>query len=234
MPTLKATNRRRETGRPSRAIPILAYKNFNVANQPQEPENSTTTLLTRSLREHLAAIQSLLDSKLGDIERAGSLMCAALGTGHKILLCGNGGSAADAQHIAAELVGRYEQQRRAFPAIALTTDTSALTALSNDFGYEEVFARQVRALATAGDLLIAISTSGKSPNVIRAAEQARAIGCRIIGLTGASGEPLSSHCDLSILVPTDRTARVQEAHITIGHLWCEMIDNFCSTNSRLT
>ncbi|MFN2516061.1 MAG: SIS domain-containing protein [Pyrinomonadaceae bacterium] len=206
-----------------------------MENQPQERENSTTTLLTRSLHEHLAAIQSLIDSKLGEIERAGSLMCEALGTGHKILLCGNGGSAADAQHIAAELVGRYEQQRRAFPAIALTTDSSALTALSNDFGYEEVFARQVRALASAGDLLIAISTSGKSPNVIRAAEQARAIGCKIIGLAGGSGEPLASLCDLSIVVPMDRTARVQEAHITIGHLWCEMVDNFCcATNSRLT
>lgn len=140
------------------------------------------------------------------------------------MLCGNGGSAADAQHIAAELVGRYEQPRRAFPAVALTTDTSALTALSNDFGYEDVFARQVQALATAGDLLIAISTSGKSPNVLRAAERARAVGCKIIGLTGVTGEPLASHCDLAIVVPSDRTSRVQEAHITIAHLWCEMVD----------
>ncbi|MFN2493922.1 MAG: SIS domain-containing protein [Pyrinomonadaceae bacterium] len=205
-----------------------------VEDQPRERTNSTPTLLTRSLEEHLAAIQSLLDSKLGEIERAGSLMCETLGTGRKILLCGNGGSAADAQHIAAELVGRYEQQRRAFPAIALTTDTSALTALSNDFGYEEVFARQVRALANPGDLLIAISTSGKSANIIRAAEQARVIGCKIIGLAGGSGEPLASYCDLSIVVPSDRTARVQEAHITIGHLLCEMVDNFCATNSKLT
>jgi D-sedoheptulose 7-phosphate isomerase len=210
----------------------LAYQNFKVENNPRKPGNSTTTLLSHSLQQHLAVIQSLLDSKLGEIERAGSLMCEALGTGHKILLCGNGGSAADAQHIAAELVGRYEQRRRAFPAIALTTDTSALTAVSNDFGFGEVFARQVRALASAGDLLIAISTSGQSPNVVRAAEQARAIGCKIIGLTGASGEPLISYCDLSIVVPMDRTARIQEAHITIGHLWCEMIDNFCATNSK--
>jgi D-sedoheptulose 7-phosphate isomerase len=196
-----------------------------VQNKPRESEKSITNLLVDSLQEHLTAIQSLLDSKLGEIEQAGSLICKTLASGNKVLLCGNGGSAADAQHIAAELVGRYEQQRRAFPAIALTTDTSALTALSNDFGYEEVFARQVQALAGAGDILIAISTSGKSPNIIKAAEQARAIGCKIIGLAGGSGEPLASHCDLSIVVPTDRTSRVQEAHITIGHLWCEMIDS---------
>jgi D-sedoheptulose 7-phosphate isomerase len=152
------------------------------------------------------------------------LICETLAAGKKVLLCGNGGSAADAQHIAAELVGRYEQPRRAFPAIALTTDTSALTALSNDYGYDDVFARQVDALGTAGDILIAISTSGKSPNVIKAAEHARKIGCKTIGLTGVSGEPLASSCDLAIVVPALRTSRVQEAHITIGHLWCEMVD----------
>ena len=183
-----------------------------------------TDLLTRSLEEHLQAIQALLDSRLPEIDAAGSLIWEALKSGNKILLCGNGGSAADAQHIAAELVGRYEQERRAFPAISLTTDTSALTALSNDYGYEGVFARQVEALAAAGDVLIAISTSGKSPNIVKAAEQARALGCRTIALTGCSGEPLAAHCDLAVVVPSDRTSRVQEAHITIGHLWCEMVD----------
>ncbi|MBC8029394.1 MAG: D-sedoheptulose 7-phosphate isomerase [Pyrinomonadaceae bacterium] len=191
---------------------------------PLTTENPITSLLTRSLAEHLAAIQGLLDSKLSEIEQAGQLICDTLSSGNKVLLCGNGGSAADAQHIAAELVGRYEQPRRAFPAIALTTDTSALTALSNDYGYEDVFARQVQALGAAGDVLIAISTSGKSPNVIRAAERARAIGCKTIGLTGVTGEPLASYCDLTIVVPALRTSRVQEAHITIGHLWCEMVD----------
>ncbi len=193
----------------------------NVDNNPKDSEND---LLTRSLREHLEAIQALLDLKLSEIEGAGLLICKTLGAGNKVLLCGNGGSAADAQHIAAELVGRYERERRAFPAIALTTDTSALTALSNDYGYEEVFARQVQGLAVAGDVLIAISTSGKSPNVIKAAEGARVIGCKVIGLTGCSGEPLASHCDIAIVVPSERTSRVQEAHITIGHLWCEMVD----------
>ena len=161
---------------------------------------------------------------MGDIEQTGQLICDSLAAGNKVLLCGNGGSAADAQHIAAELVGRYEQPRRAFPAIALTTDTSALTALSNDYGYEDVFARQVQALAVSGDVLIAISTSGKSPNVLKAADRARELGCKTIGLTGVTGEPLASHCDLAIVVPANRTSRVQEAHITIGHLWCEMVD----------
>ena len=194
--------------------------NSNLPN----PDNSRSGVLTRSLEEHLKTIQALIDSRLGEIEAAASLIWDALKSGNKILLCGNGGSAADAQHIAAELVGRYELERRAFPAISLTTDTSALTAVSNDYGYEEVFARQVKALAVAGDVLIAISTSGKSPSVIKAADQARALGCKTIALTGCSGEPLTSHCDLAVVVPSDRTSRVQEAHITIGHLWCEIVD----------
>jgi D-sedoheptulose 7-phosphate isomerase len=195
-----------------------------VANNSETPGNPTIGLLAQSLEEHLATIKALLDSKLPEIEAAGRLICETLAAGNKILLCGNGGSAADAQHIAAELVGRYERQRRAFPAISLTTDTSAMTALSNDYGFEEVFARQVEALAVAGDLLVAISTSGRSPNIVKAAEKARTMGCKTIALTGCSGEPLSSACDLAVVVPSERTSRVQEAHITIGHLWCEMVD----------
>jgi len=187
-------------------------------------KSAINQLLTTSLREHVQAVQSLLETGLADIERAGQLICSTLTKGNKILTCGNGGSAADAQHIAAELIGRYEQERRSWPAIALTTDTSALTALSNDFGYAEVFARQVAGLAVSGDLLIAISTSGKSPNVIKAAEKAREIGCQVLGLTGETSESLASFCDVCVAVPSKRTARVQEAHITIGHLWCEMVD----------
>jgi D-sedoheptulose 7-phosphate isomerase len=181
--------------------------------------------LTNSLKEHLATIQNLLDSSLPEIERSGRMICEALAGGRKILLCGNGGSAADAQHIAAELVGCYEKQRRSWPAIALTTDTSALTAVSNDLGYQEVFARQVAGLAQAGDVLIAISTSGKSQNVLRAVEQARELGCKTIALTGATADPLGSLCDVGVAVPSRRTSRVQEGHITIGHLWCEMVDH---------
>jgi D-sedoheptulose 7-phosphate isomerase len=195
------------------------------SNSPKsETLTAARTRLARSLQEHLAAIQALLDSNLADIERAGELICQTLQSGHKVLLCGNGGSAADAQHIAAELVGCYEKQRRAWPAIALTTDTSALTAISNDNGYGEVFARQVRAHANRDDLLIAISTSGRSPSVIRAAEEAKALHCWTIAMTGAAGGPLATLCDLALRIPSDRTARVQEAHITIGHLWCEMVD----------
>jgi D-sedoheptulose 7-phosphate isomerase len=181
--------------------------------------------LANSLQEHLQTIQKLLDAALPDIERSGQMICEALTSDRKVLLCGNGGSAADAQHIAAELVGCYEKQRRSWPAIALTTDTSALTAVSNDLGYEQVFARQVAGLARDGDVLIAISTSGKSRNVLRAAERARELGCKTIALTGATAEPLGSLCDVAVAVPSSRTARVQEAHITIGHLWCEMVDH---------
>ena len=180
--------------------------------------------LTNSLEEHLATIQKLLDAAIPEIERSGQMICEALTSGRKVLLCGNGGSAADAQHIAAELVGCYEKQRRSWPAVALTTDTSALTAVSNDLGYEQVFARQVSGLAQTGDVLIAISTSGKSKNVLRAAERARELGCKTIALTGATTEPLGSLCDMAVSVPSGRTSRVQEAHITIGHLWCEMVD----------
>jgi len=180
--------------------------------------------LTNSLQEHLATIQNLLDASLPEIERSGQMICEALTSGRKVLLCGNGGSAADAQHIAAELVGCYEKQRRSWPAIALTTDTSALTAVSNDLGYDQVFARQVAGLAQTGDVLIAISTSGKSPNVLRAAERARELGCKTIALIGATAEPLGTLCDVAVAVPSSRTSRVQEAHITVGHLWCEMVD----------
>jgi len=195
-----------------------------VDNSPRSEGLSATTLLQRSLEEHLQAVQATLQLQLVEIERAGTLIRSTLRQGHKVLLCGNGGSAADAQHIAAELVGRYERQRRAWPAIALTTDTSALTAISNDYGYEEVFARQVEALATANDVLLALSTSGTSANVLKAVQKARDIGCKTIALTGAAGEPLASACDLAVVVPAERTARVQECHITIGHLWCELID----------
>ena len=169
-------------------------------------------------------MQQLLQSLLPKIEESGQLICDALTSGKKILICGNGGSAADAQHIAAELVGYYETRRRAWPAIALTTDTSALTAVSNDLGFEHVFARQVAGLAQPGDVLIAITTSGKSKNVLRAVEQAKESGCKIIALVGSSAETLGSLCDVVVAVPASRTSRIQEAHITIGHLWCEIVD----------
>lgn len=187
-------------------------------------DSNISTVAAKTFQEHLRVIDDVLRNCLPQIEQGAELICRALQDGKKVLLCGNGGSAADAQHIAAELVGQYERERRGWPAIALTTDTSALTAVSNDYGYEQVFARQVQALAVAGDVLIAISTSGNSANVLAAVRQAKAAGCVTIALTGVGGGKLAKVCDTAVVIPSDRTSRVQEAHITIGHLWCEIVD----------
>jgi D-sedoheptulose 7-phosphate isomerase len=177
-----------------------------------------------SLIQHLEVFQTIIRDQIGVIEKCGQLISSTIAAGGKILLCGNGGSAADAQHIAAEFTGRFERERTAIAAIALTTDTSALTAIANDYGYERVFSRQVEALARPGDCLIAISTSGSSPNVLSAVTSAKAIGCKTIGMTGENGSKLLSVCDAAVLVPSSRTSRIQEAHIAIGHIWCEIVD----------
>lgn len=194
---------------------------------PSEKEEKDVDgeLVARSLKQHLQTFEDLRTNFESDIRATAELIVETFRNGKKVLICGNGGSAADAQHLAAEFVGRYESERRGLPAIALTTDTSALTAVSNDYGFERVFARQVEALATDGDLLIAISTSGDSPNVIAATMSARNAGCKIIGLTGQKGTKLASLSDASIKVPSLRTARIQEAHITIAHIWCEILDS---------
>jgi len=158
------------------------------------------------------------------VERA-SLICAqSVRAGGKIMFCGNGGSAADAQHLAAELVGRLVKNRAPLPGLALHTDSSALTCIANDFGYDEVFTRQVLGLGRKGDVLVAISTSGQSPNVIKAVEVARDIGIQTIGLLGKSGGALANLVDLPIVVPSDETARVQEAHIFLGHVMCVLLE----------
>ena len=158
------------------------------------------------------------------IARAARVMRDAVLAGKKVLLCGNGGSAADAQHIAAELVGRFVVERRPLAAIALTTDSSALTAIANDYGFEHVFSRQVDALGAEGDVLIAITTSGTSHNVVAAVAAARRRGMTVIGLTGARGAAFVASCDAGVAVPSLNTARIQECHITIGHLLCEAVD----------
>jgi len=165
-----------------------------------------------------------LDLDVAAIARAAALLRDAVLAGKKVLLCGNGGSAADAQHIAAELVGRFVVERRPLAAIALTTDTSTLTSIANDYGYEHVFARQVDALGAAGDVLVAITTSGTSNNVVAAAAAARARGMQVIGLTGGNGAAFVAACDAGVVVPSTVTARIQECHITIGHLLCEAVD----------
>ena len=171
------------------------------------------------LRERLAA--EMADA----VAMAAERLTACLRDGHKILLCGNGGSAADAQHIAAELVGRYTRERPGWPAIALTTDTSALTAIGNDYGYDRIFDRQVEALGRAGDVLIAISTSGSSPNVLAAVERARGQGLYTLGLAGRDGGRLAEACDLCLTVPHAETARIQEMHITLGHILCDLTES---------
>jgi phosphoheptose isomerase len=180
-----------------------------------------TELIRHALLEG-ARVRCDLDA--GAIARAAALMRDAVLAGRKVLVCGNGGSAADAQHIAAELVGRFVLERRPLAAIALTTDTSALTAIANDYGYEHVFSRQVEALGAPGDVLVAITTSGTSRNVVLAAEVARRLGMKVIGLTGAKGAAFVASCDAGVAVPSTVTARIQECHITVGHLLCEVLD----------
>ena len=181
--------------------------------------------IKRELQSHLQTIQAVIETMEEDIEKASKIVVETLKNGNKILLCGNGGSAADAQHIAAELTGRYKTERKGLAGIALTTDTSALTAIGNDYGYNRVFDRQVEALARKGDLLIGISTSGNSQNVINAFKVAKEIGCKTIGLSGKGGGKFTDVCDLNLIVPSDNTPRIQEMHILIGHTVCQIVDD---------
>jgi len=185
----------------------------------------TTAATEKLVREALlAGARVRVELDVSAIAAAAELMRDAVLAGKKVLVCGNGGSAADAQHIAAELVGRFVIERRPLPAIALTTDTSALTAIANDYGYEHVFSRQVDALGAEGDVLVAITTSGTSKNVVAAVEVARRRGMKVIGMTGAKGAAFVASCDAGVAVPSNVTARIQECHITIGHLLCEALD----------
>lgn len=160
----------------------------------------------------------------GCVASAAELCIAALKSGGKVMFCGNGGSAADAQHLAAELSGRYELNRPGIAGLALTTDTSALTAIANDFGYDRVFARQVEALGRPGDVLYAISTSGNSPNVLAAIAVARRLGIRVIAVTGAAGGKMKDMCDVLLNVPAEKAAHVQEMHIAVGHMVCGLVE----------
>ena len=158
------------------------------------------------------------------VERVAARLAASLQAGGKVMLCGNGGSAADSQHIAAELSGRFVNDRRPLAGLALSTDSSALTCIGNDYGFDAVFERQVRGLGRDGDSLVLISTSGKSANLLRAAEAARALGITTLGLLGRDGGPLLALCDDAVVIPDSVTARIQEAHIFIGHCWCALIE----------
>jgi D-sedoheptulose 7-phosphate isomerase len=187
-------------------------------------------MIQEELQAHRRTIETTIELMVPHIQKASEQIIATLQHGGKVLLCGNGGSAADAQHIAAELTGRYKSERRGLPAISLTTDTSALTAISNDYGYGRVFDRQVEALATKGDLLIGISTSGNSDNILSALSLAKALGCQTLGMSGKNGGKMNEICDLNLVVPSDDTPRIQEMHILIGHILCQAVDNaFLST-----
>jgi len=177
------------------------------------------------LNSHLQTISDVISISKENLEQASILAVNTLKKGNKILLCGNGGSAADAQHIAAELTGRYKTERRGLAGIALTTDTSALTAIGNDYGYDRVFDRQVESLANNGDLLIGISTSGNSENIINALKVAKNMGCSTIGFSGKGGGAMNDICDINLVVPSDNTPRIQEMHILFGHTICQIIDN---------
>jgi len=180
-------------------------------------------MLNAMIDAHTRCLESLKEMAPA-LDAAGSSMLACLTGGGKLLICGNGGSASDAQHFAAEIVGRFEKERRAFPALALSTDTSILTAVGNDYGYAEVFARQVEGLGRPGDILIGISTSGHSDNVVRAVQRAQTMQMPTIGLLGKDGGPLKALVAQPIVVENDTTARIQEAHIFILHYWAWFIE----------
>lgn len=183
--------------------------------------------ITQSITEGIKLKKDILNNNqmMADLETVGNLMVRTLQQGHKVLLCGNGGSAADAQHIAAELVGRFVTEREGLPAIAMTTDTSILTAVSNDYGFSRIFERQTAALGTKGDILIGLSTSGNSPNVEYALQKARSMGITTVGLLGRDGGKCKDLCDFSFIIPHSESARIQEVHITIGHILCGIVDN---------
>jgi D-sedoheptulose 7-phosphate isomerase len=192
---------------------------------PTERQTRMVTRIREQLRQS-AELKAQVATELAEgIAAAAELILTALRSGHLVAFCGNGGSAADCQHLAGELVGRFRRERAAWRALALTTDTSILTAIGNDYGYEQVFSRQVEGLLSAGDLLVLFSTSGNAANCVAAAETTRNLGGLTLALTGADGGRLKDLATLSLCVPSTDTPRVQEAHITIGHILCDLVED---------
>ena len=187
--------------------------------------NSALDYVRKHLTESLNALAAAETAEFAAVlVKIADTIAAALKAGGKVMLCGNGGSAADAQHIAGELLGRYEAEREPLAALALTTDTSALTAVGNDYGFEHVFSRQVRGLGRKGDVLVGLSTSGKSPNVLAALDAAREMGIVAIGFTGKKGGDMSSCCDIVLNAPSDKTAVIQQIHLTAAHIVCGLVE----------
>jgi len=181
--------------------------------------------ISQIIVEHQSAIESL-NSIRTEIEQVANRMIRCMKNGGKILWMGNGGSAAECQHLAAEIVGRFTRERRGWPSLALTTDTSILTAVANDYSFDEIFARQIEALCQPNDLVVGISTSGNSRNILCGFRKARTVGAFVVALTGGDGGASTEIADISVVVPSRVTARVQEAHALIGHIWCEFLDQF--------
>ena len=181
--------------------------------------------INNELISHLEIINKVIETMQDKLEIASKLAVETIKNGNKILLCGNGGSAADAQHIAAELIGRYKSERRGLPGIALTTDTSVLTSIGNDYGYDRVFDRQVEALANKGDLIIGISTSGNSKNIVNVLKLGRELDCKTLGFSGYKGGIMNELCDVNLIVPSNNTPRIQEMHILFGHIICQIVDD---------
>lgn len=210
---------------------MRAFKNLPVPPLPLSTEEPRSYAV--ALREHLSLFDTL-DSLQADVQNAAAMVVRTLSSGGKLMLCGNGGSAADSQHIAAELTGRFVQDRRPLAAIALTTDSSALTCIGNDYDFSEVFSRQVIGLGRPGDCLLAISTSGTSANVVKAVEAAQRLHISTVALSGRDGGRLRSLCDAAIVVPSATTARIQEAHIFVGHALCALIEEGLYKNGQLS
>ena len=182
------------------------------------------TTITEQIQSAIEIKSRVLQQMPGEIAAAAEILIASLQNGGAVALCGNGGSAADCQHLSGELVGRFRRERRAIRAFALTVDTSVITAIANDYAYDDVFARQVEGLLRPGDVLVAISTSGQAENCLRAVDRAREMGVHTIAMTGESGGRLKDRVDLCLCVPANDTARVQEVHILIGHILCDIIE----------
>ncbi|MBT7696073.1 MAG: D-sedoheptulose 7-phosphate isomerase [Desulfobacterales bacterium] len=187
-------------------------------------------MFEQTINDHISCIKNLADIK-DIIIKAGEMLTTSLEKGNRILICGNGGSAADSQHFAAEIVGRFEKERTAWPALALTTDTSIITAIANDYTYDDIFSRQVEGLGASGDIIIGISTSGNSKNVIHAINKAKNMEIKTIALLGNDGGHLNTCADLAVTVSSTVTARIQEAHIFILHFWAKMIEQYFTNES---
>lgn len=187
-------------------------------------KNIYKKIIDKSFSEHIETLKETHIATAKNIEKASNIISKSLSSGGTIFWCGNGGSAADSQHLAAEFVGRFKKDRKPLRSIALTTDSSVITCVSNDYSYEEIFSRQLKALGRKGDILVAISTSGQSKNIKKVLIQARKIGIKTIGLFGKKGGQCKDYVDISLIVPSNITARIQESHILIEHLLCELVE----------